>query len=424
MNPEIPDYQKIKEIGKTSTGTTFLAKDPSNKLVALKVVNKFSKEVMKDLAAEQLLANLHPQFAKSSVIVKIKEKYKILKTNFQEKDLLSGKQNLEKWNTNVSFFLFEELTLVSDFELFFVREIKECGSITSILHNFVIKEETIRNISYQILLLLAQLHKKEMFMKYMDNKSVLIDKNGEVFFTNFYFKKSSLEEIRMSTLNKATSYFFLPSESLDVKYNLACQCQICKNEKSKEICKKKTEFYKSDVYSLGVMLLEMVYGDFNLLSDEYLKEIDLIILKSSFSFKEEKEFYPISQEVKVKNLKENYKEIAQKFMKGNICKDCKDSVEIKEDSLCSLICLKKEKEIMKEVTNTRTIKTKKNIPESLLEIISLCLCDEVTKRPSVNELLDHPYFKKEIKGEVIDFNFGQSEFGDFFKEVSEKFLRK
>lgn len=439
---KILDYRKIKIIGKTSTGTTHLAYNTvSHNYFALKEVNHFSSEIMKDLAGEQLIKNMHPQFIKSKVIVKTDGEFYELKSNLLEEEIRKGKQTNQKKKYFDNFILYEELSHLDNFNLYFISELAECSSIYYILESqFVLDDELIKNFAFQILCMLKEIHSKNIFLTYMDNKSVLVKSNGSLYFTNFYLRKDYLQEIRLSTSNKETSYFFLPVELLDFK-KLSCFCHICTKVVDCEceccitkICEKMTEMFKADVYSLGMMLLEMVYGNFNLLSHEYLKEIDEIIFKSNHQCKEEEEYYPITQDVRIKDLKESFKEIAKKYRKGSICEGCKEVLSVKEegsdDTNDKCINLSKEKEVMKEVTNTRKIKTKKRIPDGLLDVITMCLSEDYKKRPSVDDLLNHFYFKNvfNFKKESIDFYFKDgSNFLEksecFFKKVNEKLMR-
>lgn len=439
MSDNINDYAKIKELGRTSTGITYLAKDTTtDKLVALKEINRFSCDVMRDLAAEQLLKKNHKEFVPTKVIVLIDEKSRVLRTNFRDADLIKGRQYSYIKNKDDSVILWEELSCYDDYDLFFIRDLIECGSVASILRShFVLSEEIIKSFVYQILCMLDDLHKQDIYMKFMDNKSVLVRLDGTLVFTNYYLNKDKLQDIRLSIAEKETSYFFVPDGSLDKKISEYCNCHVCNfivpcdcNDCLSKTCTKRKELFKSDVYSLGMMILEMLYGDFNSLQDEYSKEIDQIVLKANNLLKEEEEYYPISQDVRIKDLKENCKEIARKFKKGTVCEECKDKPVVKdENSLCSYICkFKKQKEIMKEVTNTRKFKTKLSIPDDLFSIIIQCLTNDDRKRPSVSELLEHKYFddirvyKKEGAIDFYSFNEEYNKNQEFFKKINKKLL--
>lgn len=143
---------------------------------------------------------------------------------------------------------------------YIVKELIDLGSLRNCLQNCreFFTEENIRVLLYKILIGLKALHNEGKVHRNLNPDNILLDSSGKVKFSNVAYCNEVLDEFRglnQEKLQDLSSIFIAP--------------EVFENSSR---CNK-----SADIWSIGIIAIEMVYGDFERLSKEIVLEVDGLI---------------------------------------------------------------------------------------------------------------------------------------------------
>lgn len=216
-NDPTPLFKIIEKAGQGASGSVYLAQQLSNN---------------QKVAIKQMDLNVQPR--KELIINEI-----LVMKDSQHKNIVN----------------FLDSYLRSDNDLWVIMEYMEGGSLTEIIENNENKlsELQISVICRETLLGLQHLHKKHIIHRDIKSDNVLLDSKGNVKITDFGFCAKLTDQRNKRATMVGTPYWMAP-----------------------EVVKQKEYDEKVDVWSLGIMTIEMIEGEPPYLNEEQLKALYLI----------------------------------------------------------------------------------------------------------------------------------------------------
>ncbi|KAH7868900.1 kinase-like domain-containing protein [Lentinula edodes] len=208
-------YSKIKKVGQGASGHVYVAKTlATGRKVAIKEMD-LSHQPRKELIVNEILVMQESQ------------------------------------HPNIVNFL--NSYLVKSNELWVVMEYMEGGALTDIIENNTLEEDQISSICFETCKGLTHLHSQHIIHRDIKSDNVLLDSFGRVKITDFGFCAKLTDQKSKRATMVGTPYWMAP-----------------------EVVKQKEYGAKVDIWSLGIMAIEMIENEPPYLDEEPLKALYLI----------------------------------------------------------------------------------------------------------------------------------------------------
>lgn len=221
-----------KKLGQGASGTVYSALDrETNKLVAVK------RMIIAEQPRLDLVVN--------------------------ELELMQALKGLENVVKLVDAFLYDD-----NAELWIVMELVDGGALTNAVESAVFTESQIARVCHDVMQGLAELHKRNVIHRDIKSDNVLIGTDGRVKLTDFGFAAVTEGNGKRSTM-VGTPYWMAPEVVTKQPYTTAI-----------------------DIWSLGIMTLEMIDGEPPYMDQDPVKALYLIATLGSPEIKNPEELSP------------------------------------------------------------------------------------------------------------------------------------
>uniref|UniRef100_A0A060T7W0 non-specific serine/threonine protein kinase n=1 Tax=Blastobotrys adeninivorans TaxID=409370 RepID=A0A060T7W0_BLAAD len=215
----LPLYQKLKKVGQGASGSVYVAR-PLTSIMAQH----------RRIAIKQMDLSSQPR-----------------------KELIVNEIIVMKESQHPNIVNFLESYLRGSSDLWVVMEYMEGGALTDIIENNTLSEDQIATICRETCKGLQHLHSKNIIHRDIKSDNMLLDAQGHVKITDFGFCAKLTDQKNKRATMVGTPYWMAP-----------------------EVVKQKEYGAKVDVWSLGIMAIEMIESEPPYLNEEPLRALYLI----------------------------------------------------------------------------------------------------------------------------------------------------
>ena len=157
----------------------------------------------------------------------------------------------------------------SEQELWIVMELAEGGALTGVIEEAIFTESQIARVCHDVVSALARMHERNIIHRDIKSDNVLISAEGEVKLTDFGFAAVTEGRLGKRSTMVGTPYWMAPEVVTKQPYTAAV-----------------------DIWSLGIMTLEMIDGEPPYMDQDPIKALYLIATLGSPEIKNPQELSP------------------------------------------------------------------------------------------------------------------------------------